>query len=270
MGDESLSYAVLISEQEQLRPADIARALAASRKVPFQDMMQAARKCWGIVEDGLSKPDAEAAARALNGAGLKSIAIPSALVEDLPPAEPVARMQFSPEGMFPESKEGELPRVDWRNLALVAAAGFKETEIHNVECAENPDFAKKLIKTGLLLMAGIPPGLGSGKKPLAKPVEISELVFVLDMILKEPSRRMRIDARHFDFSCLKERMAYDTQSNFKLLVGEVARLAPKAQLNHGAKVLLEKRPIREMGYDALRDMERECRWLMSLDALKPR
>lgn len=270
MGDGSLTYAVLISGQAPARLADIAQALAAARKVPFQDMMQAVRRSWGIIEDGAAKPAAEATVQALEKAGIKSVAVPSNLVEELPPAEPLAGAQFSPDGLFPVSKEGGAPRLVWQNLALVAAAGYKETEIRHIANPENPDMAKKLLKTGLLLMAGIPPGFGGAKKQPPKAVEVSDLVFVLDLVFKEPARRLRIDARHFDFSCLKERMRYDALGNFKILLDDAARLAPLALLNRGAMVLLEKRPVREMGYEALSDMERECRWLLTLEALKPR
>ncbi|MBI5244941.1 MAG: hypothetical protein HY922_14840 [Elusimicrobia bacterium] len=267
----SQGYAVLISEEGHLRPADIARALAAARKIPFQDAIQSAHKCWGIVEEGVSKEAAEADAHALNQAGLKALAIPAGLLEDVPAARSIKRMDFSPAGLFPgpESEQGQAQRVAWERLALIAAAGYRETEVWKAPPGEGSDPAKKMLKMSITLLTGMPTSLGLGQKPAEKKAEVSDFVFILDMVFKEPPERLRIEAGRFDFSCLKERMLCGGLGNFKLLSAELAKAAPKALLSRGAKVLLENRPVREMGYDGPADLERESRWLLTLKALKP-
>lgn len=267
MADPAADYAVLIAEEAQLRPADIARALAAARKVPFQDTMRSARRCWGIVEEGLGKAEAAAAAASLTGAGLRAAAIPGTLVEELPEAEPVCRMEFSSEGLFPETRAGG-GRVPWTRLALIAAAGFRQAEAPRPAAGEAPDPAKKLLKLGFTLATGLPTSLGLGKPPPAPTAPQAEFLLFLDLILKEPARRLRIEGARFDFSCLRKRMLYDVLGNCRQLTADLAAAAPAARRNRGARVFIENRPLREMGYDALSDMERECRWLRTLEALR--
>jgi len=261
-------YSVLIAEEADLRPADIARALAAARQVPFQDMMHSARRCWGIVEERLGKAEAAAAAAALSGAGLRAAAIPGSLVSELPEAEPVLRMQFSSDGLFPETRAGG-GRVPWTRLALIAAAGFRQAEAPKPAAGEALEPAKKLLKLGFTLATGLPTSLGLGKPPLAPTAPGAELILFLDLVLRDPERRLRIEGARFDFSGLKKRMLYDVLGNCRQLTADLAAAAPAARRNRGARVFIESRPLREMGYDALSDLERECRWLRTLEALRP-
>jgi hypothetical protein len=269
MPEQSPDYSVILDEEGALRPADIARALSAERKVPFQDVMQSVRKCWGIVEEKAPKAAAEAAAAALTRAGVKARAVPSGLVEDLPPPQPLARLESSPAGLFHASASGGESRADWGRLALLGTAGFTVTDVRQIKSEEREDPSKKVLKMGFSLMTGLPTSMGLPKVPAKKTAETTDIAFTLDIILLAPMERLRVDASRFDFSCLKERMLYDVLGNFKLLLAELARAAPSATLNRGSRILLDKRPVREMGYDALRDMERECRWLLTLKALHP-
>jgi hypothetical protein len=95
-----------------------------------------------------------------------------------------------------------------------------------------------------------------------------DLVFYADIFYHHPFRRLRIAAARFDFSCLKERKLYQAQANCKLLIGDLARMAPDAWRNHGTKILLEGKPMHTMGYVSLEDLEREARWLLTLRALE--
>jgi hypothetical protein len=81
-------------------------------------------------------------------------------------------------------------------------------------------------------------------------------------------RRFRIDAQDFNFSCLKARMGYTAPQNFRILVLEMIRLCPQALKNRGAQVLLDGAAIASMGYDTIADLDRESRWLLTLDSLK--
>ena len=265
--EEPLGYAALIADPEHFRPAAIAGALAALRKVPVHDVAGAARKCWGIVEENVSEADARRTVEELARAGLSALAVPSALLEDLPSPQPVARLTLSPEGFYPEFEPGRSRRIAWEAVALAAAVGFKVRLIRTIKTEEGPGLARKALKLGLTL-AGIPVGLGGGKKEVVKTLESTDLVFYLDLILKDSGGRFRIDAQSFDYSCLKARMGYNALGNFKQLLTEFAVRAQGAVFNRGAKKLLEGRPVREMGYESLEDLERESRWLLSLASLR--
>ncbi|TPW19706.1 MAG: hypothetical protein FD126_2425, partial [Elusimicrobia bacterium] len=130
--------------------------------------------------------------------------------------------------------------------------------------------AKKVIKTGITLMTGMPTSLGLAPKGPERKIEEVDQVYVVDLLLKDPAQRVRIEGKRFDFSCLGARKGYTVPANMKILVGHLAAAAPGAALNRGAQVMVDGRPLREMGYDALGDLDRETRWRLTLAALSPR
>ena len=168
------------------------------------------------------------------------------------------------EGLVCDPEPGRAP---WSRVAILGVAGFTQKTVRKVKVEEGPGLGRKALNLGITLATGMPVGLGGGKKEVEKTVESSDLVFYLDLILADPPRRLRIDAQDFDYSCLGARKSYSALINFRQLVQDLADRAPKARRNWGAQVLLDCRPVREMGYESLEDLERECRWLATLQAL---
>ncbi|MFH1726219.1 MAG: hypothetical protein ABII00_16540 [Elusimicrobiota bacterium] len=268
MGDKSeLRYAVLLIKQEFLRPPEIAHVLAAVRKVPFHDVIPAAKSSWGIIAGDLEKKAAQELAGLLSGSDLGALAIPRTLIEDLPPARKAAELGLGPDGLHVPRDTGGTERVAKERLALIAASGFKEAELKKEKGERYPSAGHAEVGFGLAAVTGLPIGPGRRKREPAKPPASSELVFYFDLFLKNPSERLRIDAQRFDFSCLKARMAYNVLGNLRRLIESMVRIAPAARQNRGAKVIAEKRPLREMGYETPADLDRECRWLLTLDSL---
>lgn len=256
-------YAVLIDGPAHLKPPEIARALAKLRKVPFQDVVAQARHWWGIVGDCVEKPTAQEEAGALALAGIPALALPSNLLEDLPAPRPVPRLEWGPGGLG----TGVGAPLAWGAVRLVAAAALKETTMRDVTVTEAADPSKRALKFGLSLATGIPIPLGGGSKRVQKSVEETDLGFYLDLVLGDPAARWRVDAKRFDFSCLGAVKGLNTLDNFRTLVMELCRLAPRASRNRGAGILIDSKPVREMGYDTLADLDRECRWLLTLKAI---
>lgn len=251
MSEEPLRYAVLLAKPEEFKALELARALAAIRKVPEQDMIPAAKRCWGIVEQDLAQDQASAIEAALAKAGLMVFLIPNKLIEELPPVLPLrALTAFKPE-----------------RLVVLAASGIKITESHKVKTTEGPDATQRAISMGLMA-AGIPIRVGGKKREVEKTVETSDLAFYIDLCLKDPAERLRIDAQHFDYACLGARKTYSVIINFRQLLCDFSDASPAALKSRGSRILLEQKPVREMGYESLADVERECRWLATLAALK--
>ncbi|MBI3554025.1 MAG: hypothetical protein HY077_16130 [Elusimicrobia bacterium] len=251
MSDAPLRYAVLLSKPEEFRPVEIARALAGVKKVPEQDLVPAARRCWGIVEDDLPEAGARELVAALEKAGLGAVAVPRGLIEEPAPVSKVHLLApFKPE-----------------RLAVLAAAGYKEITTRTIKTTEGPDLTQKAIGMGITMMTGLPTSLGKAKKEVQTTVETAELVFFLDLVLKDPAERLRIDAQDFDFSCLGAKKSYSAIVNFRQLLYDLADASRRAIRNRGTTILLEQKPVREMGYESLKDLERECRWLLTLAAL---
>ena len=245
---EDSRYAVLLARPEARDPMALAKALAAARKTPLQDQMMAAKNGWGILAENLGEEEAKALAQALRSSGVESVVCPSSSLVRLPPAEPATTY----------------PSASAFQPVLIAAAGIIITSTTTKTVKEGPSGAQKILNTAILLGTGLPIKIGGRERAVQKTQHHSDLVFYLDLLYKDPLRRLRIDAQHFDYSFLKERKLYQIFGNFKLLVADLVKAAPGAWQNHGTRVLLDGRPIQSMGYGSLADLERETRWLLTL------
>ncbi|MBI4425319.1 MAG: hypothetical protein HY554_16435 [Elusimicrobia bacterium] len=87
---------------------------------------------------------------------------------------------------------------------------------------------------------------------------------LLEILLQSPFRRLRIDAERFDFRCLGRRMNYDARNNLRELARSVCALAPAALRSRGTASLLADRRSEPASYEALEDLEREERWLLTI------
>lgn len=249
-----LRYSVLLKRPEQLKTAELAKALAGLRKAPVQDMIHQARGCWGIIEEDQEEASARALAEGLEARALSALAVPSSLIHDLAPASAASAADWT--------------SLNWSRVILIAAAALKKTESKTVIVKEGPDLGRKALGMGLMLVTGIPINIAGKEKNVIKTVETSELFCYMDLILKDPDSRLRIDAQDFDYSVLKEKKVYNVFGNFKLLLAQAAELAPAAQRGRGSAMLLANLPTRDMGYESLKDLERESRWLLTLRELK--
>jgi hypothetical protein len=245
---EATAFAVILTRPEQREPMVLARALASIRKTPVQDQVMPAKSGWGIVAENLNAEEARRLVEGLSQAGLESKAVPA--LSPLPPAQALTRWD---------------PAI-LDELALIAAAGITVTSTTTKSVKEGPSAAQKILNTGILLTTGLPIKIGGKERTVQKTQQHSDLVFYLDLIGKDPRHRWRVEAEHFDYSFLKERKLYFLMGNFKLLVGDFVQAAPAAWRNHGARVLLENKPVQTMGYDSLTDLERETRWLLTLQS----
>ena len=247
----SSRFAVLELGRDERDPMALARALAAARGTPVQDQVITARRAWGIVEEDLTEAEATALAKTLTASGVECIARPASSLARLPDAESVTALEALP---------ADRP-------ALVAVAGLTIMSTRTTTEKKGPTAAQKVASTAIMLGTGLPIKVGGRKRTVEKTERREALAFYSDLHYEASSRRLRIDAARFDFSCLGERMLYQGQGNLKLLIGDIVQGTPDAWRNHGARVLLEGRPIRTMGYGSLADLEREARWLLTLRAL---
>ena len=249
--ENNSTFAVLLARQEGRDPVALAKALAAARKTPLQDQMVFAKNCWGILAENLTRVEADAMAQGLKQTGVEAIVCPTASLAALPPAETAKTF---------DSLAAAKP-------VLIAAAAIDITTTTTRLVKEGPSAGQKIASMGLMMATGLPIKIGGKERTVEKKQTHSDLAFYLDVIYREPLRRLRVDALHFDYSFLKERKLYQLMGNFKLLVGDVAKAAPEAVQNHGTKVLLEGKPIQTMGYHSLADLERESRWLLTLSLI---
>jgi hypothetical protein len=247
---EPARFALIQRDREAWDPTALAKALAAVRGTPVQDQALVARRAWGIVADDLSEADAKALGKALRSAGVECAVGPTAALAELPSVETVAAVDALPAAQ----------------PILIAVAAITVTTTTTKTEKKGPSPGQKAASAAIMMATGLPIKVGGRKRSVEKTQQEQSLAFYAELHYETPSRRVQIEASHFDFSCLKERMLYQAQGNLKLLIGDLVGAAPEAWTNHGARVLLEGRPIRTMGYGDLEDLEREARWLLTLRA----
>jgi len=248
--NDTSRYALIQRDRESWDPIELAKALAAVRGTPLQDQALVAKRAWGIVADDLSQSEAKELGKKLRAAGVECAVGPTTALAELPPAEAAGTIDALPDA----------------HPILIGVAAITVTTTTTKKEKQGPSGAQKAASAAIMMTTGLPIKIGGRKRTVEKTQEEQSLVFLADLHYENPSRRMLIDASNFDFSFLKERMLYQAQGNLKLLVGDLVEAAPEAWTNHGARVLLEGKPIRTMGYADVDDLEREARWLLTLRA----
>jgi hypothetical protein len=247
----NVGFCVLLTQAEQRDPLALAKALAAIRKTPVPDQSVAAKNCWGLFEIGSNENSARELSQGLTAAGISNRIIPSSRLAPLPDPIPLDRFDG----------------LSGVGLILIAAAGVTVTHKTTRTVKQGPSGTDKVLSAGVFLATGIPIKFGPKEEKIKKEQTQSDLVFYVDLLYQNPPRRLRIDALHFDYSFLKERKQYHVQGNFKLLLGDIAKLAPEAWRNHGTRLIQEGLPLNRLGYSSLTDLERETRWLLTLHML---
>jgi hypothetical protein len=259
---------VILADASGLLSPKLAEALARFHKVPMADMGASARHSWGILAEKLAKDRADALLAETVKAGLAALVLPQNLLEDPPPAKVLKTLGLEPERVRLVEAGGTELAVEWsaawKDVSLAAAAAFKQTTSKTLKVTEGPTSAEKAVNMGLML-SGIPISVGKNKERL-KTVEETELALYLDLAVGEA--RYRVDAQHFDYSFLKARMAFGAFANFRATILELSDRAPGAIKNKGFSALLDGKPLGQLGYESLADLDRESRWLLTLRALK--
>jgi hypothetical protein len=78
---------------------------------------------------------------------------------------------------------------------------------------------------------------------------------VLDLVVRDPARRYRIEATAFDYTCLGARKEPSAARNFRRLVQRLAERALAARHNQGATALLAHDALHRYASEALLDRE---------------
>ncbi|MBI5203162.1 MAG: hypothetical protein HY925_16345 [Elusimicrobia bacterium] len=131
--------------------------------------------------------------------------------------------------------------------------------------------APNAIKSLELASAGFRPALDGAPHELipSKAIRlvaaaVVDRALVLDIVLEAPLRRLRVNAERFDFRCLGGRMNYDARNNLRELARSLCSLSPAAIQGRGTSSLLADKRGEPVSYDALDDLDREERWLLTI------
>jgi len=263
-----MSYAVIIRSNEDPDIKNSAHILAKLRRVPFIDAMRVVRDGWGILEEGSGEASARELAAAFREGGLSAFALPGDGIVRLPEPARVKSLSWDAAGLGALCPPDEKVPIPLESLSLITA-GVMGTSSPSAPTAEAPKPGAARRMQTMALNAFIP-GAGTvlGKvkggmdRPIPKTAETDQL-FIAELFWGDPIRRLRIDGSRLRYDFLGDRMGPGAFQNFVTLVKGLAALAPGALAGKGVRVLAAGRPVRDMGYRGLEDLERESRALLT-------
>jgi len=261
----TIIFSVLAADERPPDLAALSKFIAEARSVNREDAGRLARHAWGFLGEGLSEADADGLLAKCAAAGIKAVKTPSSRLTALKPPLRVKKAVFEA-GVFNYTDAAALT-LSCRDaeILVLAAAPFKEETTKTVTTTEGPSGQERAIRFGIMAVTGLPIGMGKSKE-VKNEVRSSELSFCLDLILRTEGTRLRVSSNDFDFSGLKEKKTYSSQTNFRVLCAELAAFAPGALKNAGLWAMREGKPLGTLPYDSAADFEKELRRLAVLAA----
>jgi hypothetical protein len=261
-------HAVLVRSPEKFLPTAVASVLGKRAKAPALDFVASVRRSWGVIAESLPAADADTLAAELTAAGQASLAAPTSLLEVPPEPVLVAKAELSGDGFdILSARANAAPeRLSWTRLSALCAAGLEIRTSKTVTETAPMEMGEKAVRLGLTMATGIP--MMGSKKEVKRVVETRDRALLLDLLFLGPSRRLRIEARAFDYSLLGPKMAYGAEINFLVLLEDLAARAPGALRGKGTRAMLARRPAGDSRYESIDDLEREERWLLTIAALR--
>ena len=283
MAEETGTFSVLAADD---KPPDFilaSKIIAESRGLNREDAGRTARHAWGVLGEGLSEDAAALVLERCALYGLGAVKVPTALIPALEPPVNIKKAVFAA-GNFNHADGGSLAGSEGSgDILILAAAPVKEQTTRTVTTTEGPSGQEKAVRLGIMAVTGLPIGLGKSKE-VKKEIKSSEVSFCLDIALKTDRplsarsdnagapravlRRLRLNSGDFDFSCLKEKKTYSSQTNFRLMCAEFAAFAPRALRNAGLLALLAGATLAILPYETADDLKKETLRLAVLTALR--
>jgi len=262
MAEEKTGIFSVIAADERLPDFILAaKIISESLGVNRDDAGRIARHAWGFIGENLSEAGADELLGRCSLYGVKSVKIAAADLSALKPPLHIKKAVFAGGVLSYTDGNASAGTAEKDDILVIAAAPVKDETTRVIKNIEGPSGQERAIRFGIMAVTGLPIGLGKTKE-VKKEVKTSDLSFYMDIILK--TDRLRLSSNDFDFSCLREKKTYSSQTNFRLMCAELAAFAPRALKNAGLSAILESRPLALLPYDTMADFEKEILRLSAL------
>ncbi len=231
-----------------------AKIISESRGVNRDDAGRIARHSWGFIGENLNEAAADELLARCALYGVKAVKTAAADLALIKPPLRIRKAVFAA-GIFNYTDGNSLAGTAANDdILVISAAPVKEETTKTIKTTEGPSGQERAIRFGIMAVTGLPIGLGKTKE-IKKEVKTSDLSFCADIVLK--TAILSLSSNDFDFSCLREKKTYSSQTNFRIMCAELAAFAPRALKNAGLSAILESRPLALLPYDTEGDFEKE-------------
>lgn len=256
-------YAILLNEQQQLDLQKTATILAKAEDLVYGDATRAVRSCTGILAENLPAHEAEAIANELNANGVGCFIMAMAEFYHPPDARVLGRIELGPETFGPMDLYGRVAPVPWGSIILLSVGQIPEHR------RERYTLGDRSIDQGIGTGAagGFGYGTRTGFTAAAHKAPQKELregaKYVLDIFARAPAEgHLRIEHNAFSYACLGPNLRPRGDENFRVLVGEMVRLATSCYGNRGLNSFLENAPEKTYTYGDIQHFDEENLWLL--------
>jgi hypothetical protein len=242
----------------------VTTAVSAARQIPAFDAAARIHRGWGFLERQVSEEEARDIVRSLAEQGVAAVALAETDLRAVPDSQVMIGFDMDDRGLSPRLQTPGQPTnlVPWTEIAIVAAGGFSEEVIQrDAGASAKTSGAAQMLKLGVFLATGIPVGLFGNKKQSAAPKKTTHVV-IFGQIITTAGDSFFFDPDRFDFSGLGALKQLSRAANFHTLIAELARRTP-AQLNLGARFVLDHRSLTLANYHSLHDFETELTWMLN-------
>ncbi|MBI3098195.1 MAG: hypothetical protein HYY93_08145 [Planctomycetes bacterium] len=253
-------FAVVYHRDLRLDVPRTAPAIAAALHRNIYDARHLARYARGIVEEEMSREDADALVAALAALGVEAVVIPQSTLPVLPSPRRIQDIECAPEALRwkvnfqqPSWTETPWPQIVFMSVGIVASPHYKDflssdgfkamPMLHMIDDPEaRREVKERLTQRHLRGEAAAEVDLSTRRS-----IEDNELKTLYreqtysycDLLVSAPLKRLRINRHDCHFDTLGPRMKQTSLENFRLLVEDIARLAVSAHLTDITRAYLD-------------------------------
>ncbi|MBI2118015.1 MAG: hypothetical protein HYT97_00115 [Elusimicrobia bacterium] len=259
----SSNCCVLLDSFESVQIGPIAKAISEITQIPVFDATQKLAKSFGFLLENCTMDTAQKCVAALEASNIKARVFQNKDLIQLPDFIEIKKALFSAENLsyFTQGSENQFTS-EWKNIALISTGVFRQEIKSEHTQMVKPSTREQAARVGLMAV-GIPIGFAKEQKVTVKSKETA-LYFSLDLFLKNPAARIRINPNSFTFDCLKEQRTYSSTTNFRLCVQELIKFSPSAHKNQGTEFILAGKALNLLHYESPYDLDKESQWILSI------
>jgi hypothetical protein len=267
-----VNYSVLFRQFPLDHLDALAPIIARAYGVPDYDARTRIRKGWGFLDRNATEEQARRLAEAIGDLAGGAIIIDNEQLRTVSNPKVITGFESAESGVTLRLQSPQEPprMVEWPEIGIIAAGRFSEEIIQREAGGDQQKMAGMLMGVGVFMMTGIPPGLlggGKKKKKDEKPVKTVRVI-TFGRIVTTGGEQFAFSPDHFDFTGLAEKKQINAAGNFRAFLGELAGHST-AQVNLGARLLLENRSLTFANYGGLNDFETELLWMHNAASDRP-
>jgi hypothetical protein len=262
----AVSYSVLFRQFPLEHLDALAPVVAEAYGIPDYDARTKIRKGWGFLDRNATEEEARRVAEAIGDLVGGIVVIENGQLRSVSKPRVITGFESDEGGVALRLQSPQDPphMVKWTEIAIVAAGRFSEEIIQREAGGDQQKMAGMMVGVGVFMVTGIPPGMLGGGKKKKKDEKPAKTVRVITFarVVTTGGEQFAFSPEHFDFTGLAEKKQINATANFRAVLAELSGRSA-AQVNLGARLLIDNRSLTFANYGGLNDFETELLWMFN-------